>query len=86
MTRWDQVCREGTCLACQEAWAELPPSGHQRLQARPGFSEPEAETGRGVLKYGVRNAEWVWSAKSLNHTSNAPKLISFQLEERKEAG
>lgn len=54
--------------------------------ARPGFSEPEAGSGRETLKYGVRNAECMWSVKSLNHCCNELKLISFQLEERKKAG
>ena len=50
--------------------------------ARPSFSELEAGTGRETLKYGVRNAERMWSVKSLNHCSNEPKLISFQPAER----
>lgn len=54
--------------------------------ARTGFSEPEAGMAREMLKYGVRNAERMWSVKSLNHYRDELKLISFQPEERKEAG
>lgn len=50
--------------------------------ARSCFSEPGAGTGREMLKYGVRNAERMWSVRSLNHCSNEPKLISFQPQER----
>lgn len=54
--------------------------------ARPSFPEPGAGTGKEMLKYGVRNAESMWSVKSLNHCRDELKLISFQPEERKEAG